>query len=265
MKPSEGHWSGAIKRTRSGVVATISQISRAFGSLKRTFTSPAGPLAPIKGSEAPRLAFNRTNVPIHAYEHALSELLTRLDTVDSFGFRDIRELCKEVVGQIEKELEALEKRVAEAIAAGASPVIKATEVVAPEEPGNENQARMEEKMGDKVAEDIMMEETDISAAVASVNAEETTEGNDLDTGNASTVVLAPAQRTPVEPEPSTALAMGNAVDTEYQEVASDPIITEPAVEPEPACEVNAGNVAVRLAQPQRSAAVFARFQLFPLS
>jgi len=229
-EPTEVHWTDAIKRTRS--VAAISQISRTFESLRRTFTFPVGPLVPVEGSEAPRLAFNPTNAPIHAYEHALSELLTKLDTVESFGFRGIRELRKEVVVQIEKELEALEKRVAEAIAASASPVIKATEVVAPEESANENQARMEEKEGDKVAEDIVMEESDVSAVVASGNAEETVEGYDLDTEDAATVVPAPAQPTPAEPEPSSTQPMENAVDAEYQEVGSDPIITEPAVEPE---------------------------------
>ena len=229
-EPTEGHWTDAIKRTRS--VAAISQISRTFESLRRTFTFPTGPLAPVEGSEAPRLAFNPINAPIHAYEHALSELLTRLDTVESFGFRGIRELRKEVVVQIEKELEALEKRVAEAIAVGASPVIKATEVVAPEEPANENQASV------KVAEDILMEESDVSAAVASGNTEETAEGYDLDTEDAATVVpAAHAQPTSVEPEPSSTWPMENAVDTEYQEVDSDPVITKAATEPHQVTEV----------------------------
>jgi len=96
---------------------------------------------------------------------------------------------------------------------------------------------MEEKMGDKVAEDIMMEETDVSAAVVSGNAEETAGGYDSDTDNAATVVPAPTQPTPVEPEPSSTQPMGNAVDTEYQAVDPDSIITEAAVEPEPVCEV----------------------------
>jgi hypothetical protein len=52
--------------------------------------------------------------------------------------RDYWVLSKEVVVQIEKELEALEKRVAEAIAAGSSPVIKATKAFVPEEPTSED-------------------------------------------------------------------------------------------------------------------------------
>ena len=270
-EPTEGHWSDAIKRTRS--VAAISQISRTFESLKRTFTFPAGPLAPVEGSEAPRLAYNPTNAPIHAYEHALSELLTKLDTVESFGFRGIRELRKEVVVRIEKELETLEKKVAEAIASGASPVIKATEVLVPEEALSENQTRVEDKVGDKVAEDITMaEEAQVAAFVASGDAGEAAEGYDLDTDDVATIVPAPtpvsaerslvtdspmvdsevqtatvgiaqpaadtitfvvtpAQGTLVEPEPLFTQPKEDAVEAEYQGVGSDPIITELAVEP----------------------------------
>jgi len=217
------------------------------------FTFPAGPLAPVPGSEAPRLAYNPTNAPIHAYEHALSELLTSLDAVESFGFRGVRELRKEVVVKIEKELEALERQVAEAIAAGASPVIKTTEVV-PEEPATEHQA-------DKVAEDIMMEEAEVAAVVASDDAEEIAEGYDLVTDDTVTIVPAPAPApAPVEtmliadspmvdagaqtvtietaqPEadafafvPTPAKSKEDAIEAEPQAVEFDPIITEPAVE-----------------------------------
>jgi len=204
---SEGHWSDAVKRTRS--VVAISKISRTFDSLKRAFTFPAGPLAPVPGSEAPRLAYNPTNALIHAYEHALSELLTSLDAVESFGFRGVRELRKEVVVKIEKELEALEKQVAEAIAAGASPVIKATEVV-PEEPATVHQA-------DKVAEDIVMEEAEVAAVVASGDAEETAEGYELDTDDTATILPAP---TPVSVGP-TPVADSPMVDAGAQTVTMD--------------------------------------------
>jgi len=242
-EPTEGHWSDAVRRTRS--VAAISQISRTFDSLKRTFIFPAGPLAPFEGSEAPRLAYNPTNASIHAYEHALSELLTKLDAVESFGFRGIRERRKEVVVQIEKELEELEKKVSEAITVGAAPVIKTTE--------------------DRAAEDYMMVEAEDAAVGLSDDAQEIAEGYELDTDDAATVVPAPVpveftlvtdspivgsgaqtvsvetaqpeadaiafdvtpaeQPTFVEPEPT---------QPKHQEVGSDSTITEPAVEPEPA-------------------------------
>ena len=252
-EPSEGHRADAVKRTRS--VVAISQIARTFESLKRDFTFPAGPLAPLPGSEAPRLAYNSATAPIHAYEHALSELLTNLDGVESFGFRGVRELRKEVVVKIEKELEALEKKVAEAIAAGASPVIKSTEVI-PEGPATENQATVK----NKVTEDIVMEEAEVAAIVTP---EETAEGYELDTDDAATIVPAfvadsamadleaqiitievtepvsdaPAfVLTPVAPEaqsasvePPLAQPKEDAIEPESKEIDSDPIVTEPAV------------------------------------
>jgi len=266
---AEGHWSKAIERTRS--VAAISKISRTFDHLKRAFSFPGGPLTAVPGAETPRLAYNPTNAPIHAYEHALSELFTSLDAVDSFGFRGVREFRKEVVVKIEKELEALEKKVAEAIAAGASPVVKSTEVVL-EEPAAENRAK------DKVAEDIVMEEAEVAAVVAANDAEETIEGYDLDTDDTATVVPAPAPTsapvvestlvadspmvdpeahpvtvevdraevdaitfdvTPAGPttvEPSAAQPEENPVEGEYQQVDPDHIIIEPVVEPEPASQ-----------------------------
>jgi hypothetical protein len=43
---------------------------------------------------------------------------------------------------------------------------------------------------------------------------------------------------PLRPhEPSSTQPQESAVDAEYQEVDSDPIIAEPAVEPEPACQI----------------------------
>ena len=231
-EPSEGHWADAVKRTRS--VAAISQISRTFESLKRSFTFPAGPLVPVPGSQAPRLAYNATNAPIHAYEHALSELLTELDGVDSFGFRGVREHRKEVVVKIEKELEALEKKVAEAIAAGASPVVKSAEVV-PEEPATENQATAE----DKVPEDIVMEEAEVAAIVAPNGAEETTEGYDLDLAADDAATVVPAPAAPVEPASAADSPMADpgaqTTALEAAQPVSDPfafVVSPPSPQPE---------------------------------
>ena len=52
---------------------------------------------------------------MHAYENALSELLTKLDAVESFGFKAVRDARKELVDRIERELEELEKKVTTAL------------------------------------------------------------------------------------------------------------------------------------------------------
>ena len=130
---------------------------------------------------------------------------------------------------------------------------------------------MEDKVEDKAAEDIMMKEAEVTAAVASGGAEErplkTTiwtltrrdctracscrarahsrlaDGRLRGSGHHSeiaqpaadaiTFVVTPAQPTPVEFEPSSTRPKEGAVEAEYQEVDSHPIIREPAVEREP--------------------------------
>jgi len=113
---SEPHWSTASERARS--LAEISGINRAFNALKSTFVFPSGPLERLPGSNTPRLAFNSTNATIHAYEHALSDLLSKLDGVESYGFKGVREARKQMVVKIEQELEDLEKKVAEKLSEG---------------------------------------------------------------------------------------------------------------------------------------------------
>ena len=55
---------------------------------------------------------------MHAYENALSELLTKLDAVESHGFKAVRDARKELVVQIERELGELEKKVIQALEVG---------------------------------------------------------------------------------------------------------------------------------------------------
>jgi len=70
---------------------------------------------PTRRPRAPRLAYNAQNSVLHAYEHALSELLTKLDAAESFEFKAVRDARKELVDRIERELEELEKRVTTAL------------------------------------------------------------------------------------------------------------------------------------------------------
>ncbi len=60
----------------------------------------------------------RTDSAVHAYENALSELLTKLDAVESYGFKDIRGARKELVVQIERQLAEVEKKVIQALGVG---------------------------------------------------------------------------------------------------------------------------------------------------
>ena len=108
--------SDSPKRTQA--LTTIAEISHIFDTLRKTFTFPAGPLERNPHSSTPHLAYNAQNSVVHAYENALSELLTKLDAVESHGFKVVRDARKELVVQIERELGELEKKVIKALEVG---------------------------------------------------------------------------------------------------------------------------------------------------
>ncbi|KAI0085521.1 hypothetical protein BDY19DRAFT_438762 [Irpex rosettiformis] len=82
--------------------------------------------SPVSDSDSAQLPFTSKNKPVHLYEHALNGLLARLDEVDSYGDEEVRRRRKEVVLEIEKALEDVARKVAEA-----SPVLE--EAILPEE------------------------------------------------------------------------------------------------------------------------------------
>lgn len=61
---------------------------------------------------------NVQNNVVYAYENALSEPLTKLDAVESYAFKDVREARKELVVQIKRGSVELEKKVIQALGAG---------------------------------------------------------------------------------------------------------------------------------------------------
>lgn len=61
----------------------------------------------VKGTS--RLAFSARNHPVRYYEQALTSLLSRLDSVDSFGNEALRTKRKEVVCRVETALDELER------------------------------------------------------------------------------------------------------------------------------------------------------------
>ncbi|KAG8828213.1 hypothetical protein FRC19_008329 [Serendipita sp. 401] len=156
----EPHWSAAPQRARS--LAEITSIHRTFNSLKNTFAFPSGPLDRLPESDVPRLAYNSTNASIHAYEHALSELLTKLDGIESHGFKGVREARKQLVVKIEQELEALERQIAERLAETASPAKGTVSMPAETTTPTEVIVPIEAPSGHE--EDVIMGEPTTSAA-----------------------------------------------------------------------------------------------------
>nr|ODN75023.1 hypothetical protein L203_06561 [Cryptococcus depauperatus CBS 7841] len=61
------------------------------------------------GSHPPPLLFNRLNAPYHAQINALLQLLLQADSIDSKGDKDLRRRRKQLVKDVESEIEKLEK------------------------------------------------------------------------------------------------------------------------------------------------------------
>ncbi|CAE6397928.1 unnamed protein product [Rhizoctonia solani] len=94
---------------------SIAQLQGKYESLRSGFTFPSNlAFAPSKGpitpASTPTLLYNPTNAPVHAYENALTNLLTELDAVESFGDDHVRDTRRSLVKSVEAELEALEER-----------------------------------------------------------------------------------------------------------------------------------------------------------
>jgi len=84
---------------------------------------------------------------VYAYENAPFELLTKLDGVESHGFKAVGDAKKELVAQIEREFWELEQKVIQALGVG-------EEEVKVEEEG-------EEMMGEEQVEKAVVEDVHI--------------------------------------------------------------------------------------------------------
>ncbi|CAE6391428.1 unnamed protein product [Rhizoctonia solani] len=97
---------------------SIALLQGKYESLRSEFTFPSeltfAPTNRITPASAPTLLYNPTNAPVHAYENALTNLLTELDAVESFGDEHVRDVRRSLVKSVEAELEALEEKKREA-------------------------------------------------------------------------------------------------------------------------------------------------------
>ncbi|KAI8996253.1 hypothetical protein BD414DRAFT_477264 [Trametes punicea] len=109
------------RRARKLSLAQIKEVEDALRKLETTFKFPeqldfVNPVASDLNSDSDEpgaLAYTANNKPLHAYEHALNGLLTRLDAVESNGDLHVRGRRKEVVKEVERALQAMERRVEE--------------------------------------------------------------------------------------------------------------------------------------------------------
>ncbi|KAJ7903653.1 hypothetical protein B0H14DRAFT_2665797 [Mycena olivaceomarginata] len=92
--------------------ATIHRVARAFRTLSSEFAFPSQLDFLAAGSDtypAAKLPYTPRNAPIRHYAHALNDLLSQLDAIDSEGDAAVRRQRKVVVGMVEKALEDLDR------------------------------------------------------------------------------------------------------------------------------------------------------------
>lgn len=103
-------------------ILSIDKIESSFHELRDSFTFPPSldfvatatqPDDAVQGADAVELAFTPTNAPLRAYEHALNGLLAQLDEVESEGDESVRGRRREVVREVEMELEKIDRRIRE--------------------------------------------------------------------------------------------------------------------------------------------------------
>lgn len=89
--------------------AITSELHQLVDSFEPPSTAVQLEWQPNASIENPKLAFNSTNAPVHAYEDALMKLIIKLDGIESDGDSSIRDQRKRLVKRVEGELARLDE------------------------------------------------------------------------------------------------------------------------------------------------------------
>ncbi|KAI0299032.1 hypothetical protein B0F90DRAFT_1730216 [Multifurca ochricompacta] len=87
-------------------LTTIRTVRTQLSTLESAFKFPA-----VLDFDRSELAVTSNNAPVRAYEYALNGLLEQLDAIDSDGDEEVRNVRREVVREVEKALEGVERKV----------------------------------------------------------------------------------------------------------------------------------------------------------
>ena len=89
-------------------LTSVRAVRTQFSALESAFKFP-----PVLDFEHSELAVTPNNAPVRAYEYALNGLLERLDAIESDGDEEVRDVRREVVREVERALEEVERKVKE--------------------------------------------------------------------------------------------------------------------------------------------------------
>ncbi|KAH9955303.1 hypothetical protein BC827DRAFT_880695 [Russula dissimulans] len=105
-------------------LTSIRAVRSQFSTLESAFKFP-----PVLDFEHSELAASTNNAPVRAYEQALSGLLEQLDAIESDGDEEVREVRRNVVREVERALESVERKVKEKAPQDSVPEVTKEEAV----------------------------------------------------------------------------------------------------------------------------------------
>ncbi len=136
----KAHRAEAAKRDDSSISSPTSKMAPSFtviqhirsalAKLSSGFSFP--PSLDFDDDEPDGLAYTPTNAPVRVYEHALDGLLAQLDAVETDGEEEVRMVRRATVKGVEKAIEDVERRIAEA-RESAKPSSNVGAVISPED------------------------------------------------------------------------------------------------------------------------------------
>ncbi|KAL5520317.1 hypothetical protein ACEPAG_9531 [Sanghuangporus baumii] len=96
-------------------LASIKSARDRFDSLLASFSFPESLEFDLnvvpQGEERPKLTYSKINAPVHAHEDTLVKLLQTLDAIESHGDSTVRERRRDLVREVEKELERIDAEI----------------------------------------------------------------------------------------------------------------------------------------------------------
>ncbi|KIJ21556.1 hypothetical protein PAXINDRAFT_165022 [Paxillus involutus ATCC 200175] len=91
-------------------LSVIDEIDASLRTLKSEFEFPEElDFTPSADGSELKLAYSSRNAPLRFYDHALSQLLSRLDAIPSYGSRKVRDARKIAVRNVENALEEVDR------------------------------------------------------------------------------------------------------------------------------------------------------------
>jgi hypothetical protein len=91
-------------------LTSIRVVRSQFSALESAFKFP-----PILDFEHSELAVSSNNAPVRAFQYALNGLLERLDAIESDGNEEVRDVRREVVREVERALEEVDRKIKEQV------------------------------------------------------------------------------------------------------------------------------------------------------